>query len=117
VRPLHNIADTARDLVYSLVLDHLHYTPQIYDTCNSIAMAPSEKVLSDAIRNAVRRMFNGPDRDDLTVNKIRKQVEKELHLDAGFFKEGSWKQESKNIVKTEHVTVPFSFAKLVPRVC
>jgi hypothetical protein len=70
-------------------------------------MAPSDKVLSEAIRNAVRRMFKGPDRDNLTVNKIRDQVETELHLDPGFLKQGSWKQESKNIVKTESVKFLF----------
>lgn len=69
-------------------------------------MAPSAQVLSDALRTAVRRMFKGPDRDNLTVNKIREQVERELHLDTGFLKQGSWKQESKNIVKTESVTPP-----------
>ena len=66
-------------------------------------MTPSDKVVSDAIRNDVRRMFIGPDRDNLTVNKIRQNVAAELHLENGFFKQGSWKQQSKNIVRTENV--------------
>jgi len=89
--------------MFSLAFDHLHDTPQIHETYNIIVMASSDKALSDAIRNAVRRMFMGPDRDNLTVNKIREQVETELHLHAGYLKQGSWKQESKSIVKTESV--------------
>ena len=77
-------------------------------------MAPSDKVLSDAIRTAVRRMFKGPDRENLSVRKIREQVETDFHLEARFLRRGSWKQESKNIVMTESVTTPFSSAKLVP---
>lgn len=92
--------------VFSLVLDLLHDTPQLHQTYNCIAMAPSDKVLSNVIQTAVRRMFKGPDRDSMTVNNIREQVEAELHLEAGFLKQGSWKQESKNIVNTEHVTGP-----------
>lgn len=114
VRPLHNIAYTVRDLVFSLALDHLHDTPQIHETYNSIPMAPSDKALSDAIRAAVQRMFKGPDRDRLTVNSIREQVETELHLNAGFLKQGSWKQESKSIVKAESVIPPAPVAKLIP---
>jgi len=70
-----------------------------------MAMAPSQKVVTDAIRTAVRRMFKSPDRDDLTVNIIRHHVEKELHLESGFLKKGSWKQESKDIVKSESVRI------------
>jgi len=80
-------------------------------------MAPSDKVLSDAIRTAVRRMFKGPDRDNLTVNKVREQVEVELHLGAGFLKQGSWKQESKNIVKTESVITLFALTNHVRWKC
>jgi hypothetical protein len=95
---------------------------QIHESCNSIAMAPSDKVLSNAIRTAVRRMFKGPDRDNLTVNNIREQVETELHLDAGFLKQGSWKQESKSIVKAESVITILSYCqayslKLLNPVC
>lgn len=59
--------------------------------------------MADAIRKAVRRMFKGPERDDLTVNSVRDHVERDLHLEPGFLKTGSWKQESKNIVKSENV--------------
>jgi len=100
--------------VFSLALNHLHDTPQIRETYDSIAMAPSDKVLSDAIRTAVRRMFKGPDRDSLTVNNVREQVEAELHLDAGFLKLGSWKQESKSLVKAESVISPFLLPKPIP---
>lgn len=66
-------------------------------------MAPSQRVVADAIRNTVRHMFTGPDRDSLTVNNVRNRVEAELHLGSGFLKEGTWKQESKSIVKAENV--------------
>ncbi len=70
-------------------------------------MAPSDETLSNTIRSAVRRMFQGPDRDNLTVNQVREYVESELGLEEGFLKGGLWKQESKNIVKTEIVTNAF----------
>jgi hypothetical protein len=66
-------------------------------------MAPSDKSITDAIKLAVQRVWNGPGRDELTVNQIRSEVEAKLDLDAGYLKEGSWKQKSKQIVLDEHV--------------
>jgi len=111
-RPLHNIK-RKRDLMFSLALHQSQATPQEHETCQNLAMAPSQKVVADAIRNAVLRMFKSPARDDLTVNNVRDHVERELHLEPGFLKKGSWKQESKNIVKSESVRFMKSFLRVV----
>lgn len=68
-----------------------------------IAMAPSERAIIDAIQTTVRRMFYGPDRDELSVNNVRAQVEKELKLGSGFLKDGAWKQKAKDTIKAESV--------------
>ena len=69
-------------------------------------MPPSEKSIVDAIRIAVKRVWNSPGRDDLTVNQVRSELEAKLNLDAGFLKEGFWKQKSKEAVLEEHVILP-----------
>jgi hypothetical protein len=66
-------------------------------------MAPSDKTVLDSIKYTVRNLFQGPDRNELTVNNVRSQVEAALQLDSGFLKEGSWKQKSKELVKAEYV--------------
>ncbi len=92
-----------RGLVFSLALHQPEATPEAHDICHTLAMATSQKVVADALRNAVRRMLKGPERDDLTVNGVRSHVEIELGLEPGYLKKGSWKQESKSIVKSESV--------------
>jgi hypothetical protein len=67
-------------------------------------MTPSEKLINDAIKSAVQSVYNGPHRDQLTVNQIRDVVEDSLDLSDGFLREGQWKQKSKQLVLSEHVS-------------
>jgi hypothetical protein len=80
-------------------------------------MAPSEKSISNAINKAVRDMYNGTGRDELTVNKIRSIVEDELELEGGFLKQGSWKQKSKDVITAEIVKQTFPCLRLCYHNC
>ncbi|KAK3385686.1 hypothetical protein B0H63DRAFT_186533 [Podospora didyma] len=65
-------------------------------------MAPkklSDKALEAELESTVRRIYHGPDKDQLTVNYARQVVEKKLKLQDGFLKEGEWKGKSKDIIK------------------
>ena len=65
-------------------------------------MGSSDKEIRDAIVDVTRDTYkNNP--DALTVNHVRGAVVKRLDLDQDFFKEGSWKDESKRIIKEEIV--------------
>lgn len=55
--------------------------------------------LSAAIVAAVRQLFQGPNRDQLSVNNVRKQVEEEHGLESGFFAAPEWKSRSKTLIK------------------
>ncbi|KAL2020292.1 hypothetical protein VTK56DRAFT_8520 [Thermocarpiscus australiensis] len=64
-------------------------------------MAPSkvtDKVIAAELSNAVRQIYNSPQRDQLTVNYARQRVEAKLKLTEGFLKEGDWKAKSKQII-------------------
>jgi len=64
-------------------------------------MAPkkaTDAAIKTALATAVRRIYNGPDRDNLTVNFVREDVEKKLKLEEGFLKDGDWKAKSKQII-------------------
>ena len=68
--------------------------------------APSEGVLEQALRNAVRDVYQSGDLDNLTVKRIRKSVEADLDLQDDFFKNDSaWKERSKSVIQTEVVRV------------
>lgn len=68
--------------------------------------APSQEVLEQALRNAVREVYRSGDLDDLTVKRIRKCVEADLKLQDDFFKnDPSWRDESKTIIQSEVVGV------------
>lgn len=68
--------------------------------------APSEGLLEQALRNAVREVFWSGDMDKLTVKRIRKSVEADLDLQDNFFKnDPAWKEQSKNVIQSEVVRV------------
>ncbi|ROT37958.1 hypothetical protein SODALDRAFT_279031 [Sodiomyces alkalinus F11] len=62
-------------------------------------MAPSDKKLEAELRNAVREVAR-KNREDLTVNNVRKLVEEKLALVHGFFSSEKWKARSKTLIKT-----------------
>ena len=71
-------------------------------TGKSIDMAPkrpSAKMLEAELAGTVRDIYNGSERDELTVNLVRERVESKLGLDDGFFKRGEWKVKSKDVIK------------------
>ncbi|KAF6219406.1 hypothetical protein HO133_005232 [Letharia lupina] len=64
--------------------------------------APSEVVLEQALRNAVREVYRSGDLDQLTVKRIRKFVETDLDLQDDFFKnDPAWKGKSRNLIQSE----------------
>lgn len=65
---------------------------------------PSEAVLEQALRNAVREVYRNGDLDNLTVKRIRKSVEASLDLQDDFFKnDPTWKEDSKTVIQSEVV--------------
>lgn len=58
-----------------------------------------DAALSAALVAAVRELFQGSNRDQLSVNNVRKQVEEEHGLDSGFFAGPEWKSRSKTLIK------------------
>lgn len=58
-----------------------------------------DAALSAALVAAVRELFKGPNRDQLSVNNVRKQVEEEHGLDSGFLAGAEWKSRSKTLIK------------------
>lgn len=68
--------------------------------------APSDGVLEQALRKAVREVYRSEDVDKLTVKQIRKSVEADLGLQDDFFKDDpAWKAQSKNIIQSEVVRI------------
>ncbi|CRK33031.1 hypothetical protein HYQ45_007824 [Verticillium longisporum] len=61
-------------------------------------MALSKQEIEAAIRDAVREV-SGINRDNLTVNYIRKFTEEKLNLEEGFFSEPEWKSRSRALIK------------------
>jgi hypothetical protein len=57
----------------------------------------SDKELAAELVSAVKEIY-GSD-VPVTVNGVRQRVEETLDLDEGFFKEGNWKDKSKQIIK------------------
>lgn len=72
----------------------------------------SDKAITNAILETVRELFK-TDIDALSVNNVRKIVEKQLDLSAGFLKGDAWKAKSKEIITGEVVSTQ-SAAKLDP---
>jgi hypothetical protein len=66
---------------------------------------PTTKVLELALEQSVRNIFNSDDRDNLTVNLVRKRVQDQLNLREGFFVRGVWKDRSKTLIKELAVRV------------
>ncbi|KAL2136893.1 hypothetical protein VTI74DRAFT_619 [Chaetomium olivicolor] len=61
-------------------------------------MAPTNEVIAKELASVVRQTYNGPERDQLTVNYARQTAEKKLKLGDGFLKDGAWKAKSKEII-------------------
>ncbi|VBB80872.1 Putative protein of unknown function [Podospora comata] len=65
-------------------------------------MAPkkvADKTIAAELTSVVDQIYNGPDRDKLSVNYARELVEEKLGLDEGFLKEGQWKARSKEVIR------------------
>ncbi|KAL8738526.1 MAG: hypothetical protein Q9181_000685 [Wetmoreana brouardii] len=69
---------------------------------SSLSDAPvPDTTLEKALRDAVKRIYK-EDPEQLTVKRIRSQVEQDLHLGAGFFKSGSaWNTRSKEVIQSQ----------------
>ncbi|KAI9707201.1 MAG: hypothetical protein M1836_000161 [Candelina mexicana] len=66
------------------------------------ATGPSDSVLTEALRNAVKKVFKSECLEDLTVKRIRKATEEQLELAEEFFKHDSeWNARSKYIIEEE----------------
>jgi hypothetical protein len=74
----------------------------------------SDKAITSALLETVRDLFK-TDQDQLSVNNVRKIVEKKLDLSAGLLKGDAWKAKSKDIIIGEVVsTLPTLGATLLP---
>ncbi|KAK3998022.1 hypothetical protein QBC44DRAFT_47751 [Cladorrhinum sp. PSN332] len=62
------------------------------------AKTPSEAAISKELQKTVALVYEGPDRDQLSVNYVRQLVVKKLKLDEDYLKEGDWKAKSKQII-------------------
>ncbi|KFY49382.1 hypothetical protein V496_10048 [Pseudogymnoascus sp. VKM F-4515 (FW-2607)] len=60
----------------------------------------SDKAITAAILETVRKLFK-TDLDALSVNNVRKVVEGQLDLSAGFLKSDAWKAKSKELITGE----------------
>ncbi|KAI9787032.1 MAG: hypothetical protein M1835_002878 [Candelina submexicana] len=66
------------------------------------AMGPSDSVLTEALRNSVKKVFESERLEDLTVKRIRKATEEQLELAEEFFKHDSkWSARSKHVIEEE----------------
>ncbi|KAI9801641.1 MAG: hypothetical protein M1833_002323 [Piccolia ochrophora] len=63
---------------------------------------PSDSVLTNALQQAVGRVFDSGQLDNLTVKRVRATVESTLHLPTDYFKNRSiWKDRSKDVILEE----------------
>ena len=60
-------------------------------------MVPSAKKLEAALIDAAYEIYK-TDSNDLSVNRVRRQAEKDLGLEERFFSEEQWKQKSKSLI-------------------
>jgi len=58
---------------------------------------PDKSALEKELRDAVRRIYL-KDKLQLTVNFARQAVEEKLKLEDGFFRQGDWKLQSKEVI-------------------
>lgn len=63
-----------------------------------------DKALEASLVAIVNELFTGPNRDDLSVNTVRKQCEEKEGLSTGFLSSGEWKGKSKTIIKEKVVS-------------
>jgi hypothetical protein len=72
-------------------------------------MAPRAKTIEDELKKTVAEFWNSRDRDELTVNNVRKHVSGKLGLEEGYLGSGEWKGKSKQIILAAVVrTLPFA---------
>lgn len=65
--------------------------------------------LETALRQAVKQLYT-VDPEQITVKKIRTNVEQDLELDPGFFKDDpSWNTRSKQVIQSEVVCGMYPF--------
>lgn len=69
-----------------------------------------DKKLEASLLAAVKELFSGPSREDLSVNTVRTKCEKENGLEEGFFAQGEWKAKSKELIKNQVVCYPSRLA-------
>ncbi|KKA29089.1 hypothetical protein TD95_005319 [Thielaviopsis punctulata] len=60
---------------------------------------PSSSELKEALRIAVKQLWDNGEGDQITVNRVRKSVESKLSLEAGFFTKDEWNRQSRDIIK------------------
>ena len=66
---------------------------------------PSDRALTEAIREAVQNVFAAGDMENLTVKRVRMAVEEKLDLKEDFFKrDENWSQRSKALIEEESVS-------------
>ena len=68
--------------------------------------APPNDTLESTLRRVVRDALKSG--DDITVRIARTRAEEELGLDADFFKQGIWKDRSKDLIEEAFDALPFS---------
>ena len=66
---------------------------------------PSDRALTEAIREAVQNVFAAGDMENLTVKRVRMAVEEKLGLKKDFFKrDENWSKRSKTLIEEESVS-------------
>ncbi|CEA17186.1 transcriptional regulator [Blumeria hordei DH14] len=63
-------------------------------------MIPSDEIIVAELSQAVDKEFSGPQRDLLTVRRIRSQVEASLDLTPGRLSESDWKLKAKSTIES-----------------
>lgn len=58
----------------------------------------TDKAIASELGRVVQQVYNGPNREKLSVNYARKEVEENLGLEEDYLKEGDWKARSKEII-------------------
>jgi hypothetical protein len=66
-------------------------------------MAPKDAAVRVALGEAVREIFFGPKRDEMTANQVRRLAEEKLGLEEGLLGNSDWKAKSKEMIKAAHV--------------
>ena len=70
-----------------------------------VASRPSDRTLTQALRDVVAGIFKSGKMEELTVKRVRLAAEKKLGIEEGFFKDdGDWKKRSDQIIKEEAVS-------------